>query len=94
MADRDAEVQLAVDRAVRALAYRVRLVASVADPDAWAREYVEALLRSADSWWPRMGPPPKAPPNPRNSVHADAARKLLAERSTGPIPTVTDEGTE
>lgn len=80
MADRDPEIQEAVDRAVRALAYRVERVASVADSDAWAREFMEALMRCRDQWWPRMGPPPRAPGNPRNEQLASAAREQLMNR--------------
>lgn len=83
-----------MDRAVRDLAHSVRLVASLADPDAWAREHIEAMMRSADRWWPRGGPPPAAPVDPRWHENAAAARKALIERNTGPIPTITDGASE
>lgn len=52
---RDPELQAAVDRAVAALATRLRPWGAMKDPDAFARAYVEDMYGGHDHWrpWPR-----------------------------------------
>lgn len=85
-ADRDPELQAAVDRAVTALATRLRPWATaMADPDAFARTFMEHLYGGPDHWrpWPRSDRiPPRGEGDP--AVYERGAALARAELHNHP----------
>jgi hypothetical protein len=80
MTDRDPALQAAIDRAVRALATRLRPFAdAMKDPDAFARQYVTDLYDEGWRPWPR---PPVITQHARPGDYrrgAEEAREALRE---------------
>ncbi|WP_395109807.1 hypothetical protein [Actinomadura sp. SCN-SB] len=81
MTDRDPTLQAEMDRAAAELARRIRPWATgMADPDSFARRFVEDL--HAEGWWPHPRPlpiAPKGPPSPPNTEWRRAAAKIRGE---------------
>lgn len=78
-ADRDPDVQGAVDDEVRRLAHAVAAIAPLAAPHLWARGHVEGMYGRGWRPWPRSDKIPQPGAKDPATAHrgADLARKAL-----------------